>query len=480
MNVIVIVEDSLRKDHLGCYGNEWIKTPNMDRFAAESIVFDSAYSEGLPTIPMRVALLTGRYTLPFRGWQPLEQLDVVLPEVLWDKGITTALISDTYHMHKPQMGFSRGFDYVEWIRGQESDPWIVDPNVKIDLSKYSEKNWHPAYPGQSPSIVKEQFMQYLRNRAHWKSEEDHHIARVIEASIRWLERIVSNGKHERFFLLIDSFDPHEPWDPPEEYLDMYPVPEYDGLPIIWGGGSIDDWSLAEIRHVRAQYAGTVSLCDKWTGLLFEKLDELGLFEDTAIIFLSDHGEPLGEHGIIKKVRPWPYDELSHIPFIIRLPDKVGIRNKRIRSFVGVQDVAPTVLGLFGIDVPKVMQGRNLMPVMRGEEDGATFGISGYYRRAWSIRDGKWSFYMWLEPKRAGDKEKPELYRYDPNFVPPEPAKYEPYRHQSEKEVLTDEETEKADEMEKKLRGFITSLSPSPGDLMAMEFEKRHMSLQHRA
>ena len=88
--------------------------------------------------------------------------------------------------------------------------------------------------------------------------------------------------------------------------------------------------------------------------------------------------------------------------------------------------------------------------------------------------------MWLEPKRAGDKEKPELYRYDPNFVPPEPAKYEPYRHQSEKEVLTDEETEKADEMEKKLRGFITSLSPSPGDLMAMEFEKRHLSLQHRA
>ena len=348
MNVIVLMEDSLRKDHLGCYGNKWIKTPNIDKFASDSIIFDFAYAEGLPTIPVRVAMLTGRYTLPFRGWQPLEQLDMVLPEILWDKGVTTALISDTYHMHKPQMGFSRGFDYVEWIRGQESDPWIVDPDVKVDLSKYSEKNWHPAYFGQPPSIVKRQFIQYLKNRAHWKSEEDHHIAQVIKSSIRWLEDKVSNGKRDRLFLMIDSFDPHEPWDPPSEYLDLYPVPEYDGLPITWGGGSVEDWTLAEIRHVRAQYAGTVTLCDKWTGMFFEKIDELGLLENTAIIFLSDHGEPLGEHGIIKKVRPWPYDELSHIPFIIRLPDKMGLKNKRIESFVGIQDIAPTVLRLLDI------------------------------------------------------------------------------------------------------------------------------------
>ncbi|RLE41787.1 sulfatase, partial [Candidatus Woesearchaeota archaeon] len=95
MNVIVLMEDSLRRDHLGCYGNDWIKTPNIDRFASDSIIFDYAYAEGLPTIPVRTAMLTGRYTLPFRGWQPLEQLDLVLPEVLWDKGVETALISDT-------------------------------------------------------------------------------------------------------------------------------------------------------------------------------------------------------------------------------------------------------------------------------------------------------------------------------------------------------------------------------------------------
>lgn len=480
MNVILLMEDSFRKDHLGCYGNQWIKTPNLDKFASESVIFDFAYAEGLPTIPVRVAMLTGRYTLPFRGWQPLEQLDVLLPEILWDKGVTTALISDTYHLCKPQMSFSRGFDYVEWIRGQESDPWIMDPNVKVDLSKYSEKNWHPAYFGQPQSVVKRQFEQYLKNRAHWKGEEDHHIAQVIKASIRWLENEVSKGIGDGFFLLIDSFDPHEPWDPPEEYLDMYPVPEYDGLPITWGGGSVEDWTLPEIRHIRAQYAGTVTLCDKWTGLLFEKIEELGLWEDTALIFLSDHGEPLGEHGIIKKVRPWPYDELSRIPFIIRLPDKIGVKGKRIESFVGVQDVAPTVLSLLGVDAPEIMQGRDLVPVILGEEEGRGFEISGFHRRSWSIRDREWSFYLWLGPVMRGAKEKPELYRYDSGFVPPEPAKYELERHQPERTDLSDEEKEKAEEMEKKMREFIESLSPSPGDLMAKDFMKRQMTLQRPA
>jgi arylsulfatase A-like enzyme len=121
-NVIVLMEDSFRKDHLGCYGNPWIKTPCIDRFARESAIFDF-YAEGLPTIPVWTALFTGRYTLPFRRWQPLEQNDIVLAEVLWNKGLTTTLITDTYHMHKPQMGFSRGFNYEQWIRVKKTQPW---------------------------------------------------------------------------------------------------------------------------------------------------------------------------------------------------------------------------------------------------------------------------------------------------------------------------------------------------------------------
>lgn len=107
MNVILVIADSLRKDHVGCYGNKWIKTPNIDKLAFKSVVFDHAYAEGLPTVPVRTSLLAGRYTLPFRGWKPLESNDLLITEFLWNKGYISSLVSDTYHLHKPKMGFAR-------------------------------------------------------------------------------------------------------------------------------------------------------------------------------------------------------------------------------------------------------------------------------------------------------------------------------------------------------------------------------------
>ena len=132
-NILWIIAEDTCPD-LGCYGNPWIKTPHLDKFADKSSVFEFAYSEGLATIPVRTALFTGRYTLPFRGWQGLEQNDITIAEILWDKGISSALICDTYQMQKPQMGFSRCFDYVQMIRGQEFDPWILESQVQVDLS----------------------------------------------------------------------------------------------------------------------------------------------------------------------------------------------------------------------------------------------------------------------------------------------------------------------------------------------------------
>jgi len=261
LNVIVIMLDSLRPDHLGCYGNPWIKTPNLDRFAKESTVFERFYAEGLPTLPVRTALFTGRYTLPFRGWQRLEPDDIPIAEILWDAGYTTALISDTYHMHKPGMAYERGFDYVLWIRGQEADPYILD--AEVDISKWHEKNWSvPLFPGVSIEENKKQFIQYLKNRAHWKGEEDHFVAQVMKAAVDWLRNQVERGRRDKLFLWIDNFDPHEPWDPPEEYYNLYAPPNYSDKPIIFGGGFAEYFTDDEIKHIRAQYAGEVTLVDK--------------------------------------------------------------------------------------------------------------------------------------------------------------------------------------------------------------------------
>ena len=117
LNVLLITIDTLRADYLGCYGNNWIKTPNIDKLAEQSTLFENAYAEGLPTIPVRKALFTGRYTLPFSGWEPLYSDDRTLSEIFYWEGIRSILITDTLPMHMPRFGYERGFDHVEYIRG---------------------------------------------------------------------------------------------------------------------------------------------------------------------------------------------------------------------------------------------------------------------------------------------------------------------------------------------------------------------------
>jgi len=476
MNVIVVMLDSLRADHLGCYGNTWIRTPQIDAFARESAIFDLAYAEGLPTIPVRTALFTGRYTLPFRRWQPLENKDVLLAEVLWDKGYRSALISDTYHMHKPGMGFGRGFDQVIWIRGQETDPYILDESIQVDLNKYSRRDRSAAYEGDSDEEAEKKLRQYLRNTAHWKGEEDHFVAQVMTAASNWLQSQVSSGRDDRLFLWVDSFDPHEPWDPPSPYREMYAVEEYSGPPIIWAGGLAEDWTIEELRHYRAQYAGEVSMVDHWFGVLLETVESLGLLENTMVVLLSDHGEPLGEHGIVKKVRPWPYEELSHIPLVIRPPDSMGITPHRCSHFASTPDIMPTILDFLGVNAPSVVQGKSLIEAISGGDGEATFAISGHYGRSWSIRNDEWSFYIWPSSeapytwgigyaKLASHGKGPELYRIDRSFVPSKPAKW--LRGLSaEVENVIEENEDIARSMELELRRFIQSLSPSEGDIQA--------------
>ena len=469
MNLIVVMLDSLRPDHLGCYGNPWIKTPNIDEFSKETIVFERAYAEGLPTLPVRTALFTGKYTLMWRGWQHLEPDDVTLAEVLWDSGFTSAFITDTYHLHKPKMAYERGFDYVEFIRGQEADPYIVDPGVKVDLSKWHPKNYFTEED-------KRVFVQYLKNRHYWESEEDHFIARVVKAGVKWLESQVKRGRKDKLFLWLDCFDPHEPWDPPEEYYNSYAPEEYDDLPIIQPftrgekGGLVEAFTELELRHVRAQYAGEVTLVDKWVGLFFEKVKELGLWDNSLIVLLSDHGEPLGEHGIVRKVRPWPYEELSRIVLMMKLPDSEH-KGKRVKAFVQTPDLLPTILDLLQLpeersrwSVNPQVQGRSLLPMIFGEEkEVRDVAIAGHFGRSWSVRDEKFSLYIWprwktrytfgIGPISRQEKFHDELYKIDREYVPPRPSEW-CIGSQPERDNVIEEFKDEAVELELKLRRVL--------------------------
>jgi len=382
MNLICIVSDTVRADYLGCYGNDWVKTPNLDRLAREGILFKNAYVEGLPTIPERTVFFTGKYTIPFRTWQPLWPHDITLAQILGKKGVfqvetlgkenyVNSLITSTYHYTKPGMNFHRGFHSFKWIRGQEIDIYNTDPTHGRDFEKYLPEDLRDGivkrmstgtHRGGAPAI--EWYHQYHQNVADRKCEEDYFPAQTFKAAIHWLE---GNRVHDKFFLWVDEFDPHEPWDPPVRYYKMYSNPSYQGPMPIWHykGAAAKNYTDDEIHEIKACYAGELSLVDHWIGELLNKIDKLGLRSNTVVVFLSDHGTAHGEHGQLGKGL-LTYREITRIPLIIRHPQ--GPKGKRIDQLVWTPDFAPTILDILEIEAPRTMHGKSFWPLVTNEAD----------------------------------------------------------------------------------------------------------------
>jgi len=449
MKVIVILADSLRKDHLGCYGNEWIETPNIDALAKESVIFENAYPEALPTIPVRTALFTGQYTLPYRPWQPLTKEDITAAEILRRYGYLTALITDTYHLAKPGMNFHRGFHVFRWIRGQEADAYKSGPSSKNinDFIKSAMKG----------DIIERVLRQYLKNIEGREKEEDYFVAQVVQETIAWLE---ANYKHDDFFLWVDCFDPHEPWDPPSPFDKKYTDPGYKGKKLIHPKyGKVDWMTKEELKYVRGLYAGEVSFVDKWIGHLFNKIKELKIYDESLIIFLSDHGHPHGDHGSIMKTPDNLYSELLRIPLLIKYPGGL-YAGKRIDELILTSDILPTILEI--INLPKEaegMQGRSIQPVVEGKKDKIReYIITGYHDSVHRcIRDKEWSFI--LRPK--GQKD--ELYNLKEDS--------------QEKNNLIDDYPEKAKEMASKIAVYFRNPGSKEPRALQQKYEISHTPVE---
>ncbi|MCD6336261.1 MAG: sulfatase, partial [Candidatus Latescibacteria bacterium] len=275
MNFILIISDTLRRDHLGCYGNTWISTPHIDRFAKQSIVFDRAYAASFPTVPHRRDVMTGRYTFTYSVWAPLPSDEVVIAEELGKSGYVSMMVADCPHILENGYHFDRGFTGWEWIRGQESDRWkTYPPRPALPASEEKLRN-----PDRLVRV-------HQRNIADRRYEADTFVARTMVEAGQWLER---NYKQEKFFLYVDTFDPHEPWDAPQWYVDKYD-PGYEGEEVNYPlYGPCDYLTRAELKHARAMYAAEVTLVDRWIGMLLQKIEDLGLFENTMVIVTTDHG-----------------------------------------------------------------------------------------------------------------------------------------------------------------------------------------------
>jgi arylsulfatase A-like enzyme len=406
-NVVLVIIDSLRKDHVGAYGNGWIQTPNLDALAKESLRFTSAYPESLPTICARRAIHTGMRTWPFRGWrrykgidiglwgwQPIPEGQTHLAEIMKQNGYATLTVTDNLHEYKASMNFQQGFDVFDFIRGQTTDsyrPIWTYPPEEVGRALGME-----AY-----------FKQYFANVAYRREEEDWFSPQVFTRASEVLE---AASKGERFFLVVDNYDPHAPYDAPEEYAALYDE-GYDGLepfsPVYGPSNYLTD---RELQRMRALYAGEVTMVDRWLGRFLDRMDELDLFENTLLILLSDHGHALGEHGYTGKPHYALWPELTDIPFMIRHPE--GTRGGETSDYyASTHDVAPTILGLLGIEPEQPMDGQDLSVIFDGAEPGErSHFTAGYHNFVWA-RDREYAMFS------RQDRESPRLYdlRRDPEM-----------------------------------------------------------------
>lgn len=390
-NLIYIGTDTWRADYLGCYGNPTIKTPYLDQLSKESVVFRSVYADGLPTIPCRRVLHTGRSILPFEkhgSWQPMFPEDVTFSETLKKAGYTTGLIVDCYHFFAPNMNFHRGFDTWEWVRGQENDKYQSGPKGKYDVREYlPEHLWEvDRYPdGQNPRVA-----QYLLNTQDRRSEEDYFCARTCRSAMRWLER---NAGSKPFMLWLEMFDPHEPWDAPKRFQEMY----YDKYPVerfLFGYG-VDKKRLTpeDIPALKGLYSAEVTFSDLWIGRLLNRVRELGLMDDTIIVFSTDHGTHLGEQGCVQKTPGFLNSLVARLPLIIRHPDTGTFAGKDVGALISAQDYMPTFLDLLGVAGPgDRMTGKSFRPVVAGEKDGINEEVFVGFGSFGAVRTKKWHYF----------------------------------------------------------------------------------------
>ncbi|MHB1134972.1 MAG: sulfatase [Chloroflexota bacterium] len=408
-NVIVVMLDSLQFNYLGCYGNKWIKTPNLDRLAQEGVLFENNYIEGVPTVPARRAMHTGRHYIHSKGWSALDTDDTTIADLCWGRPIDTALIFDCPMYRLPKFGYTRGFDKVWFLHGHELDHEFYgqDPLYHLKAEDFVEEHILEAADRVMGEKVVGPLLHemtcYLKHRQYWKTEEDQNVPKVMKQAGKYLEQV---DRNKQFFLWVDSFDPHEPWDPPSVYdpsLKCPYDPDYKGkdmfLPIL---GPVEGiYTEPELHHIRMLYAEKVTMCDRWLGYLMDKVRALGLEDNTLFYLVSDHGEPLGNgehgHGIMRKCRPWPYEELVHAPMIMRGPGLPA--GKRVKGFTQSCDVGATVTDWLGIGVHPEMTGKSLLPLARGEVDKVRdFAVAGYNRFSASIITEDWSFIHWTRPE----------------------------------------------------------------------------------
>jgi arylsulfatase A-like enzyme len=392
LNVIVICCDTLRADIVDQTHEDRVHMPNVQRLRKEGTTFTQAYAEALPTVPMRRGFYTGRRAFPWKhniddrgsepnlvGWHAIPSEYTTLAETLCQNGVLTGLVADLYHLFKPTMNFTRGFASYDYIRGQETDRVRCGPLSKIDLKPHT----HP--DEKDPSRLSG-FVQYLLNTMDRKTEEDYFAPRVFRSAAQWLD---DNAGQKPFYLQIESFTPHEFWDPPKHFADAY-FTNPGGVDFIYPQYfAKHKFSPADIKRTKALYYGYCTFVDKWIGDFLEKLDDHKLWDNTVVVFTSDHGTELMDRDMFGKSAQHLNPFNTRLNMIVRHPEK-STHGKTVDAFVQNIDLAPTICNWMNVNSAEPYEGLDMMPLIEGKK-GARDHVIGSFAHCAFVRDNQHNY-----------------------------------------------------------------------------------------
>ncbi|MEF2877171.1 MAG: sulfatase [Blautia sp.] len=373
MRTVLILMDTLNRRYLKTYDkNARGITPNIDKFAEESVIFENHFIGSAPCMPARRDIFTGRMQFLERGWGGIEPFDITLPEMLRKHKIFTHITTD--HTHYFEIGgenYCQLFDTWDYHRGQEFDTWVSKiRKPQIDREAYGKKS-----------------SQYLLNKTRFLTEADYPTPKTFRSACQWAEE---NAECDDFFLMVESFDPHEPFDTPKEYLELYEK-KYKGREFNWPSYEPVTEPAEAVKHLENCYLATMTMADRWLGKFIESLKKNNLYEDTLIILTTDHGHMLGEHGYTGKNFMHAYNELAHIPLMIKFPqNKFG--KKRVTELTQNIDLMPTILGHHKCKIPDTVKGINLSELLQGNVKPREQVIYGWFGRAVNVYDGRYTYF----------------------------------------------------------------------------------------
>jgi arylsulfatase A-like enzyme len=426
-NVLFVSIDSLRRDFLGAYSDSpdvmdgSVETDALDAFAERAAVFDAHYAGSLPCMPARREWLTGTREFLWRPWGPIEPFDDPIPRLARENGVLSQFFTDHYHYFQHgSHGYYEDYHGFEFVRGHEFDAWRTTPR-DVDGEFHDQIADSATDPPGSLEFMNRS--QYARNVAGKTDEEEFFAPQVFERTADWL---ADADEWDRWFAYVDSFDVHEPFHCPEPYASMYTDedPTDPDLPVWPYYGPIDEGQSElterELAFVRSQFAGKVTMVDRWLGRVFDALDEAGLWDETMVVVTSDHGFFLGDHGWVGKNEPPVYDVLANTPLLIWHPESPHM-GERVSALTSAVDLYATMLEALGIDVPDESHSRSFMPLLRDDADAhRDRALYGYWGSAVNVTDGRHTYFRPCDPTRPTDCYSTEMMNPNGWFVPRSP------------------------------------------------------------